>query len=200
MDPAGDGQVISESGSCLLFDGQNALGQWVAETCCGHADPDRAGAGRRDGGGAGVEPLRRGGVVGAEDARGGADRDRDVQRVADRSAVAGERRAARDESDLRGAARAHGCSIWRRRRWRRARFSRRYLNGQPEIPAGMGVRFEGHSDHGHGGGVQGHADAARRVQGKRSRDDGGDSLRGVGRRRDGERDRAESGIGARRCA
>src|SRR6185369_4539996 len=37
MDPAGDGQVISESGSCLLFDGQNALGQWVAETCCGHA-------------------------------------------------------------------------------------------------------------------------------------------------------------------
>ena len=37
MDPAADGQVISESGSCLHFDGQNALGQWVAETCCGHA-------------------------------------------------------------------------------------------------------------------------------------------------------------------
>src|SRR5437764_7238062 len=37
MDPQADGQVISESGSCLHFDGQNALGQWVAETCCGHA-------------------------------------------------------------------------------------------------------------------------------------------------------------------
>ncbi len=37
MDPAADGQVISESGSCLLFDGQNALGQWVAQTCCDHA-------------------------------------------------------------------------------------------------------------------------------------------------------------------
>jgi LDH2 family malate/lactate/ureidoglycolate dehydrogenase len=37
LDPAADGQVISESGACLHFDGQNALGQWVAETCCGHA-------------------------------------------------------------------------------------------------------------------------------------------------------------------
>jgi LDH2 family malate/lactate/ureidoglycolate dehydrogenase len=37
MDPKADGAVISESGSCLHFDGQNALGQWVAETCCGHA-------------------------------------------------------------------------------------------------------------------------------------------------------------------
>jgi len=37
MDPAADGEVISESGSCLTFDGRNAIGQWVAETCCGHA-------------------------------------------------------------------------------------------------------------------------------------------------------------------
>jgi LDH2 family malate/lactate/ureidoglycolate dehydrogenase len=37
MNGAADGRVISESGSCLLFDGQNGLGQWVAETCCGHA-------------------------------------------------------------------------------------------------------------------------------------------------------------------
>jgi LDH2 family malate/lactate/ureidoglycolate dehydrogenase len=37
MDPAADGRVISESGACLHFDGQNAIGQWVAETCCGHA-------------------------------------------------------------------------------------------------------------------------------------------------------------------
>ena len=37
MDAQADGRVISESGSCLHFDGQNTLGQWVAETCCGHA-------------------------------------------------------------------------------------------------------------------------------------------------------------------
>lgn len=37
MDAHTDGRVISESGSCLVFDGQNGLGQWIAETCCGHA-------------------------------------------------------------------------------------------------------------------------------------------------------------------
>jgi LDH2 family malate/lactate/ureidoglycolate dehydrogenase len=37
MDATADGRVVSESGSCLQFDGQNAIGQWVAETCCGHA-------------------------------------------------------------------------------------------------------------------------------------------------------------------
>jgi LDH2 family malate/lactate/ureidoglycolate dehydrogenase len=37
MDPQADGRVLSEFGSCMLFDGQNAIGQWVAETCCGHA-------------------------------------------------------------------------------------------------------------------------------------------------------------------
>src|SRR5690348_4861261 len=37
MDPQADGRVISESGACLLFDGQNGLGSWVAETCCRHA-------------------------------------------------------------------------------------------------------------------------------------------------------------------
>lgn len=37
MDARADGRVVSESGSCLVFDGQNAIGQWVAETCCGHA-------------------------------------------------------------------------------------------------------------------------------------------------------------------
>src|SRR5262245_8614164 len=37
MDPETDGRVVSESGSCLLFDGQNGIGQWVAEICCGHA-------------------------------------------------------------------------------------------------------------------------------------------------------------------
>ena len=37
VNPLADGRVISESGSCLQFDGENALGQWVAETCCAHA-------------------------------------------------------------------------------------------------------------------------------------------------------------------
>jgi len=37
MDPLADGRVVSERGSSMVFDGQNGLGQWVAETCCGHA-------------------------------------------------------------------------------------------------------------------------------------------------------------------
>lgn len=37
MDPDTDGAVVSESGACMLFDGRNGIGQWVAETCCGHA-------------------------------------------------------------------------------------------------------------------------------------------------------------------
>ncbi|HLK62396.1 MAG TPA: Ldh family oxidoreductase [Bryobacteraceae bacterium] len=37
MDAQADGQVISEFGSCLHFDGQNGLGQWIADTCCRHA-------------------------------------------------------------------------------------------------------------------------------------------------------------------
>jgi LDH2 family malate/lactate/ureidoglycolate dehydrogenase len=37
VDAQADGRVISESGCCLHFDGQSALGQWVAENCCAHA-------------------------------------------------------------------------------------------------------------------------------------------------------------------
>ena len=37
MDAAADGRVISENGACLLYDGQNGIGQPIAETCCGHA-------------------------------------------------------------------------------------------------------------------------------------------------------------------
>jgi LDH2 family malate/lactate/ureidoglycolate dehydrogenase len=37
MSPAADGEVVSESGSCLVLDAQNALGQWVADVCCRHA-------------------------------------------------------------------------------------------------------------------------------------------------------------------
>jgi LDH2 family malate/lactate/ureidoglycolate dehydrogenase len=37
MDPDADGAVVTEAGSCMVFDGQNGLGQWVADTCCRHA-------------------------------------------------------------------------------------------------------------------------------------------------------------------
>jgi LDH2 family malate/lactate/ureidoglycolate dehydrogenase len=37
MDAQTDGRVVAEAGSCLTFDGQNGIGQWVAEICCGHA-------------------------------------------------------------------------------------------------------------------------------------------------------------------
>src|SRR5258708_36617814 len=34
MDIHADGRVISESGACLLYDGQNGTGRPIAETCC----------------------------------------------------------------------------------------------------------------------------------------------------------------------
>ena len=37
MDAKADGRVISESGSCLHYDGQNGIGQVIAEACCAHA-------------------------------------------------------------------------------------------------------------------------------------------------------------------
>src|SRR5215813_4725990 len=37
MEAAADGEVVSESGCCLVYDGRNGLGAWIAETCCGHA-------------------------------------------------------------------------------------------------------------------------------------------------------------------
>src|SRR5215469_6217363 len=37
IDVAADGAVLSESGACMLFDGQNGVGQWISEKCCGHA-------------------------------------------------------------------------------------------------------------------------------------------------------------------
>jgi LDH2 family malate/lactate/ureidoglycolate dehydrogenase len=37
MDVQAHGRVISESGSCLLYDGQNGIGQAIAENCCEHA-------------------------------------------------------------------------------------------------------------------------------------------------------------------
>jgi len=37
MDAKADGRVISESGSCLLYDGQNGIGQVISDICCTHA-------------------------------------------------------------------------------------------------------------------------------------------------------------------
>ena len=37
INPAADGRVVSESGACMLFDGEHGIGQSVANTCCRHA-------------------------------------------------------------------------------------------------------------------------------------------------------------------
>src|SRR5947208_2652368 len=37
VDPAQTGEVVSESGACMVYDGRNGLGQVVANICCGHA-------------------------------------------------------------------------------------------------------------------------------------------------------------------
>ncbi len=37
MHPAAEGHVVTTSETCLLFDGANGPGQYVADTCCAHA-------------------------------------------------------------------------------------------------------------------------------------------------------------------
>ena len=37
IDVGTDGRIISESGSCLLYDGEHGFGQCVSAVCCGHA-------------------------------------------------------------------------------------------------------------------------------------------------------------------
>jgi LDH2 family malate/lactate/ureidoglycolate dehydrogenase len=37
MDPYADGHIVSESGGCLVYDGENGIAQHVASVCCGHA-------------------------------------------------------------------------------------------------------------------------------------------------------------------
>jgi len=37
IDANADGRVLSESGVCMLFDGENGIGQWISEQCCAHA-------------------------------------------------------------------------------------------------------------------------------------------------------------------
>jgi len=32
-----DGRVVNENGACITYDGQNGIGQWISEICCGHA-------------------------------------------------------------------------------------------------------------------------------------------------------------------
>ncbi len=37
IDPGAGGRIVSESGACLLYDGEHGLGQYISDTCCGHA-------------------------------------------------------------------------------------------------------------------------------------------------------------------
>jgi LDH2 family malate/lactate/ureidoglycolate dehydrogenase len=37
IDPNAEGRVISESGTCLLFDGEKGVGQYISMKCCDHA-------------------------------------------------------------------------------------------------------------------------------------------------------------------
>jgi LDH2 family malate/lactate/ureidoglycolate dehydrogenase len=37
LDANADGRIVAEGGACMTFDGENGLGQWVADTCCRHA-------------------------------------------------------------------------------------------------------------------------------------------------------------------
>jgi LDH2 family malate/lactate/ureidoglycolate dehydrogenase len=37
INPRTDGRIVTENGSCLTYDGECGIGQWISEICCGHA-------------------------------------------------------------------------------------------------------------------------------------------------------------------
>ncbi len=37
IDPAAEGRILAESDACLLYDGQQGIGQSIADVCCAHA-------------------------------------------------------------------------------------------------------------------------------------------------------------------
>lgn len=37
VNPEAEGHIVSENGCCLVYDGENGIGQFIAEVCCGHA-------------------------------------------------------------------------------------------------------------------------------------------------------------------
>ena len=124
MDPQTDGRVISESGSCLLFDGQNGIGQWIAETCCRHAvriarEQGMAMVVARESNHFGAaawwaQKMRAAGQIGIV--------------MCNASPIVppwqGKEGRARNQSDLHVACRVRGCWIWRPPRWRPGRSSR----------------------------------------------------------------------------
>lgn len=37
IDPAAKGRIVSETGGCLVFDGESGIGQYISDVCCAHA-------------------------------------------------------------------------------------------------------------------------------------------------------------------
>jgi LDH2 family malate/lactate/ureidoglycolate dehydrogenase len=37
IDPDADGHIVSESGSCLVYDGENGIGHYISSVCCSHS-------------------------------------------------------------------------------------------------------------------------------------------------------------------
>ena len=187
MDPKADGAVVSESGSCLVFDAQNALGQWVAETCCGHAIRLAATHG------AGVVVARESNHFGA-------------------AAWWAQKMRAAGQIGLVFCNASPIVPPWQGREGRigtnpicmsvpgpwlldmatttvaAGKIFKAFINDKPEIPAGWAFDSQRRAHHRYQGGLQqGHADAARRIQRQRPGADGGDSLLGAERRRHGQR-------------
>ena len=162
MDPQADGHVISEMGSCLLFDGENGLGQWVADVCCGHAVRIAAAQGMAM-------------VVARESNHFGA-----AAWWAQKMRAAGQI----------GIVMCNASPIvppWQGREGRMGtnpicmsvpgpwlldmatttvaagRIFKAFINGQPEIPARLGLRFRRRPHHRYPKSLQGHAHAAGRL-------------------------------------
>ena len=94
-----------------------------------------------------VEPLRRGGVLGAEIVERRTDRHRDVQRVADGAAMAGEAAARRHQSHLHVGSRRPWLLDMATTTVAAGKIFKAMINGQPTIPAGLGDGFRRRPHH-----------------------------------------------------
>ena len=183
MDPHAEGRIVSESGSTMLYDGEKRHRAAHLGDLLRPRYPHRARAGGGGSERAGVQPLRRGGLLGAEDGRCGADRAGVLQCLHNRAALAG----------TAGAPGGPTPSAWRRPGpWlldmatttvAMNRIYKAQMDGYETIPARLGARFERRRDYRSRCRRERHAHAAGRLQGLRAGDDGGDSLLRAERRR-----------------
>ena len=179
IDANADGRVLSESGACMLFDGENGIGQWISEQCCGHAIR------MAQANGLGMVVARDSNHFGA--AAWWAQKIRDAAMIgivfcnASPLAPPWQRKQGRiGTNPICMAVPGPWLLDMATTTVAANRIFKAVINGQEEIPAGWALDSDGVPTTSAGAAAKGLLMPNRRLQGQRSRHDGGDSVRGAG--------------------